>query len=263
MGGANGAGQATRHLRSQSYAAELTPEQVTEFDLCRTGVTWWYNEANASQLDRWRHGAGIESNMSLAYAVSVARKAGVDFPYQGGRRLIGDVPALMLHGALRQLSASWTRHLSMRKAGRRSGCPRFRSVHRGGSLYWQVQDQSAPCPVGKLITATRKGTRDRPAMATLRVPGKIGPVVIRYHRELPADTMIRFASLRVDDLGRYWVTVQYDTAQVRQPAASGVVGVDVGVAVTAATSDGEVYDAPGLTLGQQQRKDRLQRSRSR
>ena len=58
-------------------------------------------------------------------------------------------------------------------------------------------------------------------MATLRVPGKIGPVAVRYHRELPADTMIRFASLRVDDLGRYWVTVQYDTAQVRQPATSG------------------------------------------
>ena len=96
----------------------------------------------------------------------------------------------------------------------------FRSIHRGGSLYWQVQDGAGPCPVGKLITVTRKGT-DRPAMATLRVPGTIGAVAVRYHRELPADTMIRFASLRVDDLGRYWVTVQYDTAQVRQPATSG------------------------------------------
>jgi hypothetical protein len=79
-----------------------------------------------------------------------------------------------------------------------------------------VQDGSGPCPLGKLISLARKGTRDRPAMATVRVPGKLGQVTIRYHRELPADTMIRFASLRIDDLGRYWVTVQYDTAQVRK-----------------------------------------------
>ena len=55
----------------------------------------------------------------------------------------------------------------------------------------------------------------------------------------------------------------YDTAQVRQPASSGIAGVDVGVAVTAATSDGEVYDAPRLSPGQQQRKDRLQRAMAR
>lgn len=136
-------------------------------------------------------------------------------------------------------------------------------MHRGGSLYWQVQDDGGPCPLGKLVSVTRKATRDRPALATLGVPGKIGPVVIRYHRELPADTMVRFASLRVDDLGRHSVTIQYDTAQVRQPASSGIAGVDVGVAVTAATSDGEVYDAPCLSPGQQQRKDRLQRAMSR
>lgn len=136
-------------------------------------------------------------------------------------------------------------------------------MRRGGSLYWQVQDGSGPCPVGKFVSVTRKATRDRPASAVLRVPGSIGKVRIRYHRELPADTVIRFTSLRVDDLGRYWVTVQYDTAQVRQPASSGIVGVDVGVAITAATSDGEIYDAPGLSPGQQRRKDRLQRAMAR
>ena len=265
--------QAPRHVRAQTYAAELTGDQVAVFDFCRAAATWFYNEAAASQLDRYRHGAGIESNMSLGYAVSVARKAGVEFPYRGATRLISDVPARMLHGALRQLSASWTRHLkALADWGKRphspgdkcpSSPPGFRSVHRGGSLYWQVQDDGGPCPLGKLVSVTRKATRDRPALATLRVPGKIGPVVIRYHRELPADTMVRFALLRVDDLGRYWVTIQYDTAQVRQPASSGVAGVDVGVAVTAATSDGEVYDAPCLSPGQQQRKDRLQRAMAR
>ncbi len=245
--------RADRHIRAQTYAAELTGDQIAEFGFCNAGATWFYNEANASQLDRHRHRVLIETNMSLAYAVSVARKARVEFRYDGTMRLISDVPAVMLHGALRQLSASWTRHLkALADWGKRthapgqkcpSGPPGFRSVHRGGCLYWQVQDGSGPCPIGKLVLVTRKATRDRPALATLRVPGKIGLVMIRYHRELPADTMVRFAALRVDDLGRYWVTIQYDTAQVRQPAPSGIVGIDVGVAVTAATSDGDVYDA--------------------
>jgi transposase len=178
--------------------------------------------------------------------------------------LVSEVPVVFLHGALRQLSASWTRHLKMTREGRPSGPPGFRSIRRGGSLYWQVQDSGGgSCPAGKLITVTRAGNRDRAARAVLRVPGSMGRVTIRYHRELPADAMIRFAVLRADDLGRHWVTVQYDTAQVRQPASSGVVGVDVGVAVTAATSDGEVYDAPVLSPGQQQRKVRLQRAMAR
>ena len=67
----------------------------------------------------------------------------------------------MLHGALRQLSASWTRHLkALAEWRKRSRAPGesavepagFRSVHRGGSLYWQVQDGAGPCPVGKLVS---------------------------------------------------------------------------------------------------------------
>jgi hypothetical protein len=78
--------QVPRHVRSQTFAAELTSDQAAVFDLCRAGATWFYNEACASQLDRYRHGVGIESNMSLSYAVSAARKAGVEFPYRGTMR---------------------------------------------------------------------------------------------------------------------------------------------------------------------------------
>jgi transposase len=252
-----------RYTRSQTYTADLTNDQKIAFDLCRAGATWFYNEACRSQLDRYRHRVPVEGFQGLSYAVSVARRGRCDFPYHGGTRLVSEVPVVFLHGALRQLSASWARHLKMTREGRPSGPPGFRSTRRSGSLYWQVQDGGGPCPVRKLITIIRAGTRDRAARAVLRVPGSMGRVTIRYHRELPADATIRFAALRVDDLGRYWVTVQYDTVQVRQPASSGVVGVDVGVTVTAATSDGEVYDAPVLSLGQQQRMARLQRAMAR
>jgi len=241
-----------RYKRAQVYAAELSPAQAETFALQRAGVTAFFNEAVASQLDRWKHHAGVESCMSLSYAVSVARKAGCEFRHHGQTHPFTIVPSVMLHGALRQLSASWTRHFTMLKEGKPSSPPRFRSVHKGGSLYWQTQEGSVRCPLPGVI---RPG---RPGRAMLKVPGAIGLVKIRYHRVLPEDTLVGFASLRVDDTGRYWATVQYDTAEVRQPATSGVVGVDRGVTVTAMTSDGETYDAPGLSAGQQERKRRLQ-----
>ena len=107
-----------QYVWSQTYAAELAVGQVADFGLCRAAATWFYNEANASQLDRYRHRVPVESLISLSYAVAVARKAGVEFRYHATMRPIGDVPAVMLHGALRQLSASWTRHLRMRQEGR-------------------------------------------------------------------------------------------------------------------------------------------------
>ena len=39
--------QAVRHLRAQTYAGELAPAQAAEFDFCRAGTTWFYDEANA------------------------------------------------------------------------------------------------------------------------------------------------------------------------------------------------------------------------
>lgn len=108
----------TRHVRAQTYAAELTPEQVAGFVFCNAGVTWFWNQAAASQLDRYRHHVPVESGMSLSYAVSAARMAGVEFPCNGRLHPVADVPAVMLHGALRQLSAGWTRHLKAVRAWR-------------------------------------------------------------------------------------------------------------------------------------------------
>jgi len=259
---------AIRHKRAQVYAAELTPAQAETFALQRAGVTWFYNQAAESQLARYRQGGkekaassrrrtNVETYMSLAYAVTQARQAGWTFQHRGAEHLISEVPAVMLHGALRQLAASWVRHLAMRKENRESSPPRFRSVHRAGGLYWQTQHRSGKCPLSGIVTVTKLGR------AMITVPGGIGPVRIRYHRELPADTLVGFAGLKIDDVGRYWALVQYETSQVRQAATSGVVGVDRGVAVTVATSDGEVYSVPGLSPGQDARRVRLQRNMAR
>ena len=86
--------------------------------------------------------------------------------------------------------------------------------------------------------------------------------MIRYHRPLPPDALAGFLVLREDN-GRYWLTVQYETALARQPAGTGILGIDRGVAVTLATSDGRAFTTPGLPAGQEARMLRLQRALSR
>lgn len=251
--------------RAQRYAAYLTPEQARTLALWDSAARWFYNQATESQLARWhRDGVKVESLMSLAGAVRVAREAGVTFPHDDGEHQLTEVPAVILHGALRQLSGAWTRHLKA-IAGRgpspaaaaRTSPPGFRSRHRGATVTWQIQDGAGPMPAAKLITTS--GGR----FATVgKIPGPLGPVKIRYHREPPPDALAGFLVLREDN-GRYWLTVQYETTMARQPAGTGILGADRGVAVTLALSDGRTYDAPGLPPGQAARMLRLQQALSR
>jgi transposase len=235
--------------------------------LWASAARWFYNQAAQSQLDRYRHGVKIESLMSHAYAVRAAREAGAMFRSDdGAEHQLTEVPARVLHGALRQLSGAWTRHLRA-LAGRNanglsvsavaSSPPGFRSRGRGSSVTWQVQEGAGPVPLAKLIT-TDGG---RHAMVG-KIPSPLGPVLIRYHRPLPPDALAGFLVLREDN-GRYWLTVQYETALARQPAGAGIIGIDRGVAVTVATSDGRAFTTPSLPPGQQARMLRLQRALSR
>jgi len=253
--------------RAQRYAAYLTPEQGQVLSLWAAAAQWFYNQAAQSQLDRYRHGVKIESLMSLDYAVRAAREAGVTFRSDdGAERQLTEIPARVLHGALRQLSGAWTRHLralAERKArglpasAVRSSPPGFRSRSRGSSVTWQVQEGAGPTPLAKLITSDG----GRHAMVG-KIPSPLGPVTIRYHRPLPADALAGFLVLREEN-GRYWLTIQYETALARQPAGTGIVGIDRGVAVTLATSDGRAFTTPSLPPGQQARMLRLQRALSR
>jgi putative transposase len=112
-------------------------------------------------------------------------------------------------------------------------------------------------PLAKLITT------DGGRHATVgKIPSPLGPVMIRYHRPLPPDALAGFLVLRENN-GRYWLTVQYETALARQPAGTGILGIDRGVAVTLATSDGRAFTTPSLPPGQQARMLRLQRALSR
>jgi putative transposase len=90
---------------------------------------------------------------------------------------------------------------------------------------------------------------------------KIGWVRFRCTRAVPADSK----SYRVtrDRAGRWHVAFAHIPDPVPGPGDGSVVGIDRGVAVSAALSTGELLEAPSLTPGEQTRLRRLKQRLAR
>ena len=126
---------------------------------------------------------------------------------------------------------------SWRKAGRDEG---FRIVGRRGRQ-WDVRRLS------------RK-------TGEVWVP-KAGWVRFRWSRPVPPDA--RSYRVTRDRAGRCHVAFAVIPGPVSAPGNSQAVGIDRGVAVSAALSTGEMLHAPGLTARERTRLRRLQRSLAR
>ncbi len=124
-----------------------------------------------------------------------------------------------------------------RKAGRHEG---FRIVGTRGR-HWEARRVSRQ--VGEV-----------------RIP-KVGWVRFRWSRPIPEGAK----SFRVtrDRAGRWHVAFAALPAPIPAPGTGEMVGVDRGVAVSAALSTGELLTAPGLTTSEQVRLRRLQRRLAR
>jgi len=126
---------------------------------------------------------------------------------------------------------------SWRKAGRDEG---FRIVGRRGRQ-WDVRRLS------------RK-------TGEVWVP-KAGWVRFRWSRPVPPDA--RSYRVTMDRAGRWHVAFAVIPRPVSAPGNGQAVGIDRGVAVSAALSTGEMLHAPGLTARERTRLRRLQRSLAR
>ncbi|MCW2946637.1 MAG: (cytosine-5-)-methyltransferase [Actinoallomurus sp.] len=129
------------------------------------------------------------------------------------------------------------RRPTWRKAGRHEG---FRIVGQRGS-HWDVRRLS------------RK-------TGQVRVP-KVGWVRFRWSRQVP-DGVRSFRVTR-DRAGRWHIAFAAIPPPVNGPGTGQVVGVDRGVAVSAALSTGELLRVPGLRDGEARRLVRLQRKLAR
>ncbi|MGH3165978.1 MAG: RNA-guided endonuclease InsQ/TnpB family protein, partial [Trebonia sp.] len=120
-----------------------------------------------------------------------------------------------------------------RKAGRDEG---FRITGKRGAQ-WDVRRLNRP-------------------WGEIRIP-KAGWVRFRWSRCVP-DGVKSFRVTR-DRAGRWHVAFAHIPDPVLAPGNGQVIGIDRGVAVSAALSDGEMLTVPGLSTGEQRRLGHLQR----
>jgi putative transposase len=96
--------------------------------------------------------------------------------------------------------------------------------------------------------------------AHVTVP-KLGRVRFRLSRPLPFGRGM--ARVTRDRAGRWHVSFTATQPVLEREPTGRAVGVDLGVAATVATSDGELLHAPWLTAGEAQRLRRLERRKAR
>jgi putative transposase len=96
--------------------------------------------------------------------------------------------------------------------------------------------------------------------AEVRVP-KAGWVRFRWSRPVPGD--VRSYRVTRDRAGRWHVAFAVIPDPVEGPGTGDVVGVDRGVAVSAALSTGEMLTVPGLSARERARLLRLERRLAR
>src|ERR1700750_58448 len=133
--------------------------------------------------------------------------------------------------------ANPARKPSWRKAGRNEG---FSGVGRRGEQ-WDVRRLSRH--VGEV-----------------RVP-KVGWARFRWSRAVPPG--VKSYRVTKDRAGRWHIAFTAIPKPIRAPGNGEVVGVDRGVAVSAALSTGELLRVPGLTVPERKRLRRLERKLAR
>ncbi len=125
---------------------------------------------------------------------------------------------------LRRLDRAFAAFFRRVKGGSRPGYPRFRSVRRYDSLTW----------------ASGWGVRD----GRLALQG-IGQVKVKWHRPLPATTVVRTVTVR-RMAGRWYTCFSLEVSRSPQVAAAArpAAGLDLGIRHFAALSTGEQIPGP-------------------
>jgi putative transposase len=186
------------------------------------------------QESHWRPGRGkMPGFAGRCRQLSEARAAE---PWLAAGSVIVQQQAIRDHDqAMRNYYARTHRRPSWRKAGRDEG---FRIVHL------------KPGDVRRLNRNTGE----------VRVP-KAGWVRFRWSRQVPQDAK----SFRVtrDRAGRWHVAFAVVPEPVPAPGTGEAVGIDRGVAVSAALSTGELLHVPGLSVPERRRLRRLERRLAR
>ena len=216
---------------------------------------------NRAQQELWAQHAGacrVVFNLCLGLTLDMRRTRGVwvedKVLYSQLQELRNDpdvapwlqtTPAKVLQQAVRQHRAAW---LNMGHGARR---PQFRRKNTGRQTF------TLPQNVRVKRTSKRWGEITMPGGGCQRLK-------VRWHRTPPGT--IKSATYVREADGTYWVSLVCETRD-RTPTVHlndhGPIGVDLGVAVPVATSNGDQWGFTPLTVKEQQRLVRLQRKLAR
>ncbi|GAA4494610.1 RNA-guided endonuclease TnpB family protein [Actinoallomurus oryzae] len=217
------------------FRLEPTPTQEAALLEYCSHARYVWNLA-CEQHQHWRPGrASAPSYVEQCRRLTEARK---EFAWlAAGSQTVQQQAVRDFAQAMANFFAGTHRRPTWRKAGVHEG---FRIVGRRGS-HWDVRRLSR-------------------RVGQVRIP-KVGWVRFRWSRHVPDQAK----SFRVnrDRAGRWHVCFAVIPAPIDGPGTGEVVGVDRGVAVSAALSTGELLSVPGLRETEAERLLRLQRRLAR
>jgi putative transposase len=141
----------------------------------------------------------------------------------------------------RRAYRNWFDSMSGQRKGRKVGHPVFRRKHRRQS-----------------IRLTRSGFALRDERLYI---AKVGELRVRWSRDLPS--VPSSVTVIHEPDGRYYASFVVEREPAPLPACDHEVGIDVGLARLAVTSDGEIIANPRFLRSKQRRLARAQRALSR
>ncbi len=241
-GACRGMSQAPGSLRSvfARYRYRLYPGPRQELMLARTFgcARVVFNDSLRVRGEARQRGEEVSDTEVQRRVITLAKST-------PEREWLGEVASVALVQACRDARRAyrnWFDSMSGRRKGRKVGHPRFRSR--------KDRRQS--------VRFTRNGFAlhgDRLYVA------KVGDLEVRWSRPLPSEpssvTVIREAD------GRYYASFVVEVAATPLPPVAADVGIDLGLSVLAATSDGELIANPGHLRQRERDLARAQRALAR
>ena len=208
-------------IRRRAYRLRAYPTQKQKDLLaqCFGNRRWVWNQTLELQLQALNAGEKMPRLLATSKMLTA---------WRAEREWLALSPRCMLDQALRDLDKAWSRCF-----GGSARRPRFKSKHQPQSMRVTLDERQA-------------ARRMRWEGGTVCLPG-LGTVKTRGGRKAP--TMPKMATVSRDGTGKYWVaySVEEHVESIEAPRVAAI-GVDLGVAHTATTSEGEHLDAPKAAL---------------
>ncbi len=199
-------------LKAYKYRIYPTAKQVTVLEATLDKCRFLYNCALEQRIRAYKKGHTL-SNYQQQKELSALKAELSEF---------NEVYSHVLQDVLSRLDKAYKAFFSRIKRGDKAGFPRFQGRHRYNSFHYKEYKQT-------------------PTEKSVYLP-KIGNVRTNLHR--PVEGKIKTATIKRDSCGDWFVTFACEVQAEPLPKTGSSVGIDRGISVAFATSDGHLEPNP-------------------